>query len=159
MGSQPSKPNEIKIFQPKTQIDFSETLLAQLESSKETNFSRKQLAERYIEQKVSDRLSELEEETLKKFENKLDNSLLTDENNSKDKDSSSSQSSSLLNEKIAKLNEKLDNLQERNNIKHSKFSNDPVRTDLTKCLLENKGKPLNCYEQIEKFKKLVLDQN
>lgn len=158
MGSQPSKPNEVRIFQPKTQIDFSETLLAQLESSKESNFSRKQLAERYVEQKVSDRLSELEEETLKKFENKLDNSLLTDESNSKDK-GSSSQSSSLLNEKVAKLNEKLESLEERNNAKKSKFSNDPIRTGLSKCLLENKGKPLNCYEQIEKFKKLVLDQN
>ncbi|QLG72089.1 hypothetical protein HG535_0C04430 [Zygotorulaspora mrakii] len=153
MGSQPSKPGEITVFQPKTQIDFSETLLSQLESSKETNYTRKQLADRYIEQRVSDRLSELEEETLKKFESKLQNSLLQS-----DKTDESGVSSNLLNEKIEKLNKKLDSLQEMDKSRSSKFGEDPAKKNLRKCLLENKGKPLNCYVEIEKFKKLVMDQ-
>lgn len=153
MGSQPSKPNEVKVFQPKTQIDFSEALLSQLESSKESNFTRKQLADRYVEQRVSDRLSELEEETLKKFENKLESSLLQNDNGEE-----SGISSKALNEKIEKLNEKLDSFQNMDKSKSSKFSNNPIKKELRKCLLENKGRPLNCYEQIENFKKLVLDQ-
>lgn len=154
MGSQPSKPDEVKVFQPQTQIDFSEALLAQLESSKESNFSRKQLAERYVEQKVSDRLSELEEDTLKKFESKLENSLLKNEPSEGD---DSSLSSNALNEKIESLNKKLQVFNDNDNSKSEKYSKDKTRTALHKCLLENKGKSLNCYQEIEQFKKLVLD--
>lgn len=155
MGSQLSKPDEVKVFQPQTQIDFSEALLAQLESSKESNFSRKQLAERYVEQRVSDRLSELEEDTLKKFENKLESSLLK---NAASEGDDSSLSSNALNEKIEKLNKKLQIFQERDDAQSVKFSKDKTRSALHKCLLENKGKPLNCYQEMEQFKKLVLDQ-
>lgn len=152
MGSQPSKPGEVKVFQPQTQIDFSEALLAQLESSKESNYSRRQLAERYVEQRVSDRLSELEEDTLKKFENKLESSLLKGDSS----DADSSLSSAALEEKIEQLNKKLRLFQDKDNAQSEKFSKNETRVALHKCLLENKGKPLNCYEEIEQFKKLVF---
>lgn len=156
MGSQPSKPGEVKVFQPQTQIEFSEALLAQLESSKESNFSRKQLADRYVEQRVSERLSELEEKTLKKFESKLESSLQKNEPTEGD---DSSLSSNALNEKIEKLNKKLQIYQDKDTERSEKYAKNDTRTALHKCLLENKGKPLNCYQEIEQFKKLVLEQD
>ncbi|GAV55415.1 hypothetical protein ZYGR_0AV00460 [Zygosaccharomyces rouxii] len=149
MGSSTSKPSETRVFQPKTPVDFSETLLSQLESSNETNFTRKQLGERFVEQRVANRLAELEDETLKKFENKLDDSLIKKDD---EKDPLTSQ---LLNEKVGSLDQRLAALKEKDDQKHSKFANHPARQQLTACLLENKGKPLNCYNQIENFKKLV----
>lgn len=150
MGSQPSKAGDVKVFQPQTQIDFSEALLTQLESSKESDYSRRQLAERYVEQRVSDRLSELEEDTLKKFENKLESSLLKSDGDD------SKLSSAALNEKIEQLNQKLGLFQEMDTAQSAKYSKDKTKESVVKCLLENKGKPLNCYEEIEKFKKLVF---
>lgn len=150
MGSQPSKAGEVKVFQPQTQIDFSEALLAQLESSKESDYSRRQLAERYVEQRVSDRLAELEEDTLKKFENRLESSLLKGDSDE------GSLSSAALNEKIEQLNQKLGLFQERDDAQRAKYAEVDTRKALHKCLLENKGKPLNCYEEIEQFKKLVF---
>lgn len=149
MGSNSSKPSEARVFQPQTPVDFSETLLSQLESSNETNFTRKQLGERFVEQRVSDRLSELEEETLKKFENNLDGSLI------KNDDDKNSQTSQQLNEKVKSLEQTLTALKEKDDQRHSNFANHPVRLELTTCLLEHKGKPLNCYNQMEAFKKLV----
>ncbi|QLL33930.1 hypothetical protein HG536_0F02550 [Torulaspora globosa] len=153
MGSQPSKGGEVQVFQPQTQIDFSEALLAQLESSKESDYSRRQLAERYVEQRVSDRLSELEEDTLKKFENRLESSLLKGDSSDGE---GSSLSSAALNEKIEQLNQKLGLFQERDDAQRAKYADGDARKALHKCLLENKGKPLNCYEEIEQFKKLVF---
>ncbi|QLQ78419.1 hypothetical protein HG537_0A06660 [Torulaspora globosa] len=151
MGSQPSKSGEVKVFQPQTQIDFSEALLAQLESSKESDYSRRQLAERYVEQRVSDRLAELEEDTLKKFENRLESSLL------KGDSADEGLSSAALNEKIEQLNQKLGLFQDRDDAQRTKYAENDTRKALHKCLIENKGKPLNCYEEIEQFKKVVFN--
>lgn len=149
MGSSTSKPSETRVFQPKTPVDFSETLLSQLESSNETNFTRKQLGERFVEQRVSHRLSELEDETLKKFENKLDDSLI------KKDDENDQLTSQILNDKVGSLQQRLEAFKEKDDEKRSKFGNHPAKQQLVTCLLENKGKPLNCYNQIENFKKLV----
>lgn len=153
MGSTTSKPSETRVFQPKTPIDFSEALLSQLESSNETNFTRKQLGEKFVEQRVARRLAELEDETLKKFESKLDGSLI------KKDDEKDSLTSELLNEKVNSLDQRLAALKERDDQKHSKFAKHPTRQQLTACLLENKGKPLNCYNQIENFKKFVQENS
>lgn len=153
MGSTSSKPSEARVFQPKTPVDFSETLLSQLESSNETNFTRKQLGERFVEQRVSDRLSELEEETLKKFENNLDASLI------KNDDETSQLTSQQLNEKVKSLEDRLKALKEKDDERHASFAKHPVRIELTTCLLEHKGKPLNCYKQMENFKKLVEEHS
>lgn len=153
MGSTTSKPTEARVFQPKTPVDFSETLLSQLESSNETNFTRKQLGERFVEQKVANRLAELEEETLKKFENKLDDSLI------KKDDENDPLTSRSLNEKVDSLEQRLSALKEKDDQKRAKFANHPARQQLTSCLLENKDKPLNCYNQMENFKKLVEESS
>lgn len=153
MGSQPSKPAETKVFTPKTQVDFTTTLLAQLENSTEGDYARQQLANKYLEQRVAEKLSQLEENTLKKFEDKLNTSLLSDS-----AESDKELSSKALNEKVSTLSDRLAKLQEVRSSKVNEEKTKEIKTALTKCLVENKGKPLNCYEEVQNFKKLVLEQ-
>lgn len=107
MGSNTSKvgagAEKQQVYTPLTQIDFSQSLVSQLDSSKESDYVTKQNAEKFIEKKVSQRLSNLEVETLKKFEDTLNNSLLSDD----DKDAVDGISSSSLNNQIESLNKKL----------------------------------------------------
>lgn len=151
MGSQPSKPAETKVFTPKTQVDFTSTLLAQLEQSTEGDYTRQQLAKKYLEQRVSQHLAQLEEETLKNFEDKLNTSLLSDNGHSEQELSSKG-----LSDKVTSLNERLNSLKEAQT---RKLSNEEIKTSkevLVKCLIENEGKPLNCFEEIQAFKKIAL---
>lgn len=153
MGSQPSKPAETKVFTPKTQVDFTSTLLAQLEQSTEGDFSRQQLANKYLEQRVSEKLAQLEEETLKKFEDKLNTSLLADNGNS-----DSELSSKGLSEKVASLNSHLAKLKEAQSARSSDETLKSSKEALSKCLRDNDGKPLNCFEEVQNFKKVALQQ-
>ena len=154
-----------QVYTPLTQIDFSQSLVSQLDSSKESDYVTKQNAEKFIEKKVSQRLSDLEVETLKKFENTLNNSLLTDD----DKDVVGGVSSSSLNDQIESLNKKITLFDQLELQKLEKYGgakgkcddkndkgNVSIKAKLTECLLANKGKPLNCYEEMEEFKKLVI---
>ncbi|SCV04963.1 LANO_0G15478g1_1 [Lachancea nothofagi CBS 11611] len=152
MGSQPSKPAETKVFTPKTQVDFTSTLLAQLEQSTEGDYTRQQLANRYLEQRVSEKLSQLEEETLKKFEDKLNTSLL-----SEDGHSNNELSSKALSEKVTHLNERLAKIKENQAIKLSNDSLKQCKEALANCLRDNEGKPLNCFEEVQNFKKLAFE--
>lgn len=169
MGSNTSKvgagAEKQQVYTPLTQIDFSQSLVSQLDSSKESDYVTKQNAEKFIEKKVSQRLSNLEVETLKKFEDTLNNSLLSDD----DKDAVDGISSSSLNNQIESLNKKLTlfdqlELQKLEKYGGAKGKSDKktdngsisIKAKLTECLLANKGKPLNCYEEMEEFKKLVM---
>ncbi|SCU98072.1 LAFA_0G15456g1_1 [Lachancea sp. 'fantastica'] len=153
MGSQPSKSVETKVFTPKTQVDFSSTLLAQLEQSNEADYARQQLASKYLEQRVSERLTQLEEETLKKFEDKLNTSLLSDNNQSNQEVSSQA-----LSDKISHLNERLSKIKENQAKKLANKDLKQSKETLAKCLRDNEGQPLNCFEEVQNFKKLALGQ-
>ncbi|EDO14935.1 hypothetical protein Kpol_385p4 [Vanderwaltozyma polyspora DSM 70294] len=163
MGAQPSKPAETKVFIPRSQVDFSESLLATLESSTETNFTRGQIAERYVEQRVAERLAQLEEDTLKKFETKLDASLLNNTSGTDETDPTKSLSTKLLNDKIDALNKRLSAFEVRQFEKDEKLKildgNDGARKQLLQCLLDNAGKPLNCYDLIQQFKNTVASNS
>ncbi|SCU91090.1 LAME_0E11232g1_1 [Lachancea meyersii CBS 8951] len=153
MGSQPSKPAETKVFTPRTQVDFTNTLLAQLEQSTEGDYTRQQLASKYLEQRVSERLTQLEEETLKKFEDKLNTSLLSDNSQSNQEVSSKA-----LSDKISHLNERLTKLKENQASKLANKELKQCKEVLAKCLRENDGQPLNCFEEVQNFKKMALSQ-
>ncbi|CAI1971826.1 hypothetical protein SEUBUCD646_0F00750 [Saccharomyces eubayanus] len=169
MGSNTSKvgtgAEQQQVYTPQTQIDFSQSLVSQLDSSNESDYVTKQNAEKFIEKKVAQRLSDLEVETLKKFESTLNNSLLSDD----DKDATDGVSSSSLNGQIESLNKKLTlfdqlELQKLEKYGGAKSKSDTkkdkgdisIKAKLTECLLANRGKSLNCYEEMEEFKKLVM---
>ncbi|SCU78931.1 LAMI_0A06590g1_1 [Lachancea mirantina] len=153
MGSQTSKPAETRVFTPQSQVDFTSTLLAQLENATEIDYTRQQLADKYLEQRVSEKLVQLEEETLKKFENKLNTSLLA-ENLGKENEISSHS----LSDKVDALKQRLAKLEQSHTSGTVSDATDKLQKAIVQCLVDNKGKPLNCYEEIQAFKKLTWGQ-
>ncbi|CAH03057.1 Mic19p [Kluyveromyces lactis] len=152
MGAQPSKPAETKVYVPETPVNFESKLIAQIDNSTESDFIRSQKAERYLQEKVSAKLSDLESEALKEFETKLQSSILPDDS----KSAGDALSTKLVNEKVDQLKVRLSKLQEA----HKAKSTDKVtatKKTLTECLLKNKEKPLNCYDEVDQFKKAVLE--
>lgn len=152
MGAQASRPSLTDIT-PDIKFDASEETMRQL-GGVETDFSKREDAERFIEGKVSERLLQLERETLKEFEDKLDKSLLLT-----DVDVGTLSSKS-LDEKMDALNMKIDLYKQLDSDKRKDFTEkdkENIEQKLTECLLKNKGKPLNCFELMEQFKKLTSD--
>lgn len=97
----------------------------------------------------------MEKETIKQFKATTNEAILKD---SKDKksDSSSQLSVTASDEKIAKLTQLLKEnaeLEKANITPQIKESRDNV----IKCLKDNQGKSLNCWDQVEAFNKLVRD--
>ena len=152
MGAQASRPSLTDIT-PDIKFDASADVLKQLGAT-ETEFSMREAADRFVEGKVADRLVQLERETLKQFEDKLDKSLLL-----ADVDVGTLSSKS-LDEKVDALNLKIDLYKQLDADRRKDFQEkdkDEVEQKLTECLLKNKGRPLNCFDLMEQFKKLTTE--
>lgn len=149
MGSQPSKQETaVKFSMVGSNLNFSDDVLKRLVQSNETDFSRSEEAERLLEKEVNKRLIQLEKETLKNFENHLKTSLILSEIEPEPLTSGS------LDNKIQKLEEKLEKLQStQQDILGD--NGKKIREELLNCLIDNKGKPLNCYDYIQQFNKVV----
>lgn len=97
-------------------------------------------------------MKKLEGEAIKKFQDTTNNSLLKDG----DKDSKPELSVPKANERISKLTQTLEE-----NIKLSKVEISPevksAREAVIKCLKDNQGKSLNCWDEVAEFKKLVYN--
>lgn len=92
-------------------------------------------------------MKKLETETIKKFQDTTDNALLKD-------DDKSELSIPKSNERILALTKKLEE-----NVKLAKVDASPevkgARDAVIKCLKENSGRTLNCWDEVSEFKKLV----
>ncbi|CAN3359298.1 MICOS complex subunit Mic19p [Diutina catenulata] len=145
MGNSTSKP-ETKVFTPDAPIDFSASFLSQLESSAESDYSRAQYTEKYIQERVAEELQKLERDAVTKFQKTTDSAL--------SKDPRPELSVATTNEKIEKLTKAL-----QENAKLSKVELSPetesARGDVLACLKANEGKTLNCWDEVAKFEKLV----
>lgn len=148
MGSSTSKPDK-KVFTPQAPIDFSASFLSQLENSKESDYSRAQSTEKYIQERVAQELQRLEAEANKQFKQTTDNAILTDN----EKVTVSVPSS---NEKIQHLKQLM---QENIALTTVEVSNEvkSTRDSVIKCLKDNEGKSLNCWDEVQKFNQLVKD--
>lgn len=97
-------------------------------------------------------MKKLESEAIKKFQDTTTSSLLKDT----DKDSKPELSVPKANERIEKLTQTLER-----NIKLSKVEISAevqsAREAVIKCLKENQGKSLNCWDEVSEFKKLVYN--
>lgn len=149
MGSQPSKQETaVRFSMVGNNLNFSDDVLKRLAQSNETDFSRNEEAERLLEKEVNKRLIQLEKETLKNFEDHLKASLILSEIEPEPLTSSS------LDNKIQRIEEKLEKLQStQQDILDD--SGKKIREELLHCLIDNKGKPLNCYDYIQQFNKAV----
>ncbi|KAK5780773.1 hypothetical protein RI543_001895 [Arxiozyma heterogenica] len=149
MGSQPSKQETaVKFSMVGSNLNFSDDVLKRLAQSNETDFSRNEEAERLLEKEVNKRLIQLEKETLKNFEEHLKTSLILSEIEPEPLTSGS------LDNKIQKLEEKLKKLQSTQQDVLDD-NGKKIREELLNCLIDNKGKPLNCYDYIQQFNKVV----
>ncbi|KAK6461957.1 hypothetical protein DFJ63DRAFT_207057 [Scheffersomyces coipomensis] len=148
MGSSTSKP-ETKVFTPSTPIDFSASFLSQLENSPESDYSRSQFTEKYIQERVAEELTKLEKQTIQSFQSTTKSALIPVD----DKPEFSVPSS---NEKI----ERLTNLLKENaQLSAISIPEDVLKAknEVIQCIKENPGKSLNCWEEIESFRKLAKD--
>ncbi|SGZ46675.1 CIC11C00000003036 [Sungouiella intermedia] len=145
MGSSVSK-SETKVFTPKAPVDFSASFLSHLENSQESDYTRSQYTEKYIQERVASELKNLEAETVEKFQATTGSSLL------KEGDDKLSVKSS--NEKISNLTKIL---QESAKLVQVELSSDikDARQSVIACLKDNQGKPLNCWDEVDHFKSLV----
>ncbi|CCK69306.1 Mic19p KNAG_0C01930 [Huiozyma naganishii CBS 8797] len=151
MGAQASKPEDSAVFAIDSTLKLSDDIVSKLQHSTETDFSRREDAERFIEEKVAQKLTRLEKDALRKFEDTLDTSLILTEIEN------DPLSSKKLDAKILTLSDNLKKLDERDEqkLKQIGTKGQEVRNKLAQCLADNKGKPLNCYEYIEQFKKII----
>ncbi|CAL9731756.1 MICOS complex subunit Mic19p [Monosporozyma unispora] len=149
MGSQPSKPSDsVSFSMVGNNLNLSDDIIKRLAKSNETDFSRNEESERLLEKEVNKRLIQLEKETLKNFESHLETSLILSEIEPEPL------SSDTLDKKIEGLEGKLQQLQaSQKDILDDEGKK--IKADLLKCLVDNKGKPLNCYEYIQQFNKVV----
>ncbi|RLV85706.1 MICOS complex subunit MIC19 [Meyerozyma sp. JA9] len=145
MGNSASK-SETKVFTPSTPVDFSASFLSQLEGSTQSDYSRAQHTEKYIQDRVAAELAKLERETLKKFKDTTDKSLETS--------SYEGPSVSGANDKIADLTKRLqDNISKAKVQTSDEFNS--AREQVIKCLRDNEGRSLNCWDEVQQFRKLA----
>lgn len=114
----------------------------------QSDYSRAQHTEKYIQERVLAELATLEADAGTRFRNAVDASLL----GSDDSKLSVSESDG----KITSLTKVL-----KENIALAKVEVPPAakeaREAVIACLKENSGKPLNCWEEVNQFKKLTKD--
>ncbi|KAL6938078.1 hypothetical protein ACO0RG_004612 [Hanseniaspora osmophila] len=156
MGATQSKPQ--LVFKTESPVEFSDELLNQIQNISDNDYVRQQKAEQYIQEEVSKALATLEQETLSTFENKLNTSLLSKASESED-GVAPELSSKQLTDSVSSMNNHLNKLidQQVNKVGSSvqKEEMQSIKSSLLKCLTDNKGKPLNCYEEVQKFKELA----
>ena len=150
MGASASKSRETKSFAPSQNIQYGQGLVDALSQSTETDFSRSQSTEAALQKEVSRTLDSLTKESDSIFNFTLKNSLLQ-----KDTDQDKDISSVEINNKINKLSKVL----ESKNDKFLKLTDDVIdqKKEIVNCLIKNSKQPLNCWDEVKNFEKLVND--
>ncbi|KAH3661669.1 hypothetical protein OGAPHI_006519 [Ogataea philodendri] len=134
-----------RTFYPQTPVEFSSSLISSLDSSVETNFSRQQVSAQVVEKEVNKKLKSLENNKLAKLDAKLSSLLLPA------KDDGASVAS--VNEQLTKAADGLKKLNDAKPVKSASLVQ--AETAVANCIKANKDKPLNCWDEVEKFKKLA----
>lgn len=114
----------------------------------QSDYSRSQYTEKYIQERVALELAKLEEKVKKEFAETADKALL--------KNTESGLSVPKINDKIQKLNDVLKANAELAKVDLSEEVKNS-RNEVIKCLKENEGKSLNCWNEVENFKRVVKD--
>lgn len=145
MGSTASKP-ETKVFTPTAPVDFSASFLSHLESSQESDYTRAQYTEKYIQDRVAAEIQKLESNAINSFKKATNDAIA--------KDDGSKLSVASSNEKITQLTELL---KENAKLLEIGLSDEikSAQSAVVLCLKAHKGKPLSCWDEVTKFKELV----
>ncbi|ANZ77679.1 BA75_04389T0 [Komagataella pastoris] len=138
---------QIKTFIPETPVEFNSSLLSQLDGAIESNYTREQYAEAYIQQRVQKELKKIESEKLSNLDAMLNNSLRKSESVKNQILSVES-----INDKLSQVSLGLDDIRINRPKKLEKVA--VAETALANCLTDNTGKPLNCWKEVQTFNKL-----
>ncbi|QOU19792.1 hypothetical protein BRETT_003946 [Brettanomyces bruxellensis] len=129
-----SQEQKVKTFYPKTPVEFSATLLSELDNSNESNYTRQQYAKQ---------LAELEKDERAQLGDALEKSLFT---GGDDKTASTAS----VNKKLKTVSAKLHAL---NNFEKAKSDElKQAENEVVKCFNGNRSKPLSCWNEVQKFK-------
>lgn len=145
MGSSASKP-EAKVFTPQAPVDLSASFLAHLENTPESDYTRAQYTESYIQERVAKELNRLEAQAIESFKKTAAAATLSEDG--------SKLSVSSSNEKLNELSKSLKESAQQMQLELPQNLTD-AKTSVLLCLKENAGKPLNCWDEVAEFKKLV----
>lgn len=112
----------------------------------QSDYSRAQHTEKYIQDRVAAELAKLEKDALKQFRDTTEESLQTG--------SDDGPSVAGANDKIAALTKRLqDNLSLAKVKTSDEFK--ASRENVLKCLRDNEGRSLNCWDEVQQFRKLA----
>lgn len=142
--------SESKAFPTLTPVQFSPSLLDSLDKSTDSTVTRQQRHAQAISAEVGKQLDELLSEKADKLDKAIESKLLAPES---EKDKQKLQGSTELN---AKLDSIYDTLKQSAEAKVAKSSSVlAAEKTVSQCLLNNKGTPLNCWDEVQNFKKLA----
>lgn len=140
--------SESKAFPTLTPVQFSPNLLDSLDKSTDSTVTRQQRQSQAISAQVGKQLDELLSEKAEKLDKTIESKLLAPESDKQKLQGS------------PELNAKLDSIY--NTLKQSaeaKVAKSPsvlaAEKAVSQCLLKNKGTPLNCWDEVQSFKKLA----
>ncbi|EXJ62348.1 hypothetical protein A1O7_02782 [Cladophialophora yegresii CBS 114405] len=174
MGAGQSKPDESTkhVFASDTPIQFSQELIDSLQASSETNSTRAKTLELHIQQRVAEELEKIkkhESEALEAIRKKIAEESPSGSSSISPKDlipgvknddeqKRKAQSSQKVQQEIEKLKQQLG---QRKTLKELPKEVENARQDVISCLRINDRKPLDCWKEVEIFKREVrkLEEN
>ncbi|KAG5361190.1 hypothetical protein CJU90_2565 [Yarrowia sp. C11] len=144
-GSKEEQPKS-RVFVPQTPVEFSSSLINSLESSLESDYTRSQSAGQLVQQKVSEELAKVQYQAQEALALAKKNLEQAEKNEVAETDSVSSA------DLAAKFEALKNKFETSTYVTELDKETDSVRETLVKCLQDNKGRPLDCYEEVEQFK-------
>ncbi|KAK3941930.1 putative DUF1690 domain-protein [Diplogelasinospora grovesii] len=154
MGSGASKPSADSpphVWKGSSPAAVSSDLIEALQSSPETDVSRQQALELQIQARVAAELKRLqaqEAEALREAQEKLSAPPST-EGQQDGNDKSSGLSRQTVSKEVEALRHKLE---ERKQVRQLPESVEAARSEVVRCLRENDRRPLDCWQEVERFK-------
>lgn len=152
MGLNSSKESNTKVWTGSSAPGVSQNLLHALQSSPESDASRLQAVELEIQARVAaelKRLREQEAEALREAQAKIQQE--QQEKQGQD-DSSSGTSRFAVAKEVEALRAKLE---ERRQVRQLPEAVEAARGEVVRCLRENDRRPLDCWQEVERFKEEV----
>ncbi|KAB8294761.1 hypothetical protein EYC80_006723 [Monilinia laxa] len=159
MGSGASKPEEppkAQVWTSETPVRFSEQLIDSLQSSSESDSTRAKTLELHIQARVASELKKLQERASKDFE-ELTAKLSTEESAPPSEEKSAGDSLRQLGrDAVQKDVEGLRRkLEQRKKVQELDEGVEKAKSEVVRCLRENDRRPLDCYREVETFRREV----
>ncbi|KAF7853224.1 hypothetical protein EAF04_010726 [Stromatinia cepivora] len=159
MGSGASKPEEppkAQVWSSETPVRFSEQLINSLQSSSESDSTRAKTLELHIQARVASELKKLQERASKDFE-ELTAKLSTEESSPPSEEKSAGDSlrqlgRNAVQKDVEGLKKKLE---QRKKLQELDEGVEKAKSEVVRCLRENDRRPLDCYKEVEAFRREV----